>query len=230
MNTLSIALVAVAAVMAAAVAMVSTSPVEAQQPPINHAAQCRSFTSYLMRVDGNTIKISPTHAARNTQPSGVDVVILDEHLNRVPGPVSVTWTYVTTSTDASLPRQQCSEIGTWVGVFTLPGNWHSVGVRWEDQGLSEVETNESYRRPAAPVNTGPPGTVHVAQPTTVEDLGIDSPRRSGHARGPGAPPRSASSTRAVCTGSAGRRTPRSARPSPRTAHRLRCEGAAGWLT
>ena len=175
MNTLSIALVAVAAVMAAAVAMVSTSPVEAQQPPINHAAQCRSFTSYLMRVDGNTIKISPTHAARNTQPSGVEVVILDEHLNRVPGPVSVTWTYVTTSTDATLPRQQCAEIGVWVGVFTLPGNWHSVGVRWEDQGLSEIETNESYRRPAAPVNTGPPGTVHVAQPTTVEDLGIDQP-------------------------------------------------------
>ncbi len=128
-----------------------------------------------MRVDGNTIKISPPHAARNTQPGGVEVVILDENLSRVPGPVSVTWTYVTTSTDSTLLRQQCSEIGAWVGVFTLPGNWHSVGVRWEDQGLSEVETNESYRRPAAPVNTGPPGTLTVAQPTTVEDAGIEQP-------------------------------------------------------
>ena len=25
------------------------------------------------------------------------------------------------------------------------------------------------------MNTGPPGTVHVAQPTTVEDLGIEQP-------------------------------------------------------
>ena len=157
-----------AVAMAVALAM-SAIPALAQQEPTSDqkTAQCRSFRNYKITSSGsgNTGQITVTAPNRGAgvRPN-VAVTVYDENAN--PSTASVTWTTTT---------QGVFDCRAWVGVVTLPDNWRFFTGTLTVQRHSTTQYNEAWQRPAPPVSTGPPGTVHVAQPQTVETEGITPP-------------------------------------------------------